>query len=217
MIRITILFAVLAIPTVAASRTAAPTIVTTVSTPATSAEPDAARMEAARSLVETLQLEQQIRAAEEKTIADGATQYDKYVPLGISTRLQVAAPKDYAVIRANIVGILADAGQKLIDDSLPIVVDAIIRRYAQHYSIDELKGLIGFYHTPLGQRMIAEAPGMALDDQKFQQGALKGIITAHVAETGPKVAAMLAPLLARAGITARPAGTPQPSGGIQPL
>jgi uncharacterized protein len=38
------------------------------------------------------------------------------------------------------------------------VNDQLVRLYDKHYSVDEIKGLLQFYGSPLGQRVAAESP-----------------------------------------------------------
>jgi hypothetical protein len=49
------------------------------------------------------------------------------------------------------------------------VIDATARIYASHFTEDELKQLLAFYQTPLGQKMIAQEP-RALDESMVSAG-----------------------------------------------
>jgi hypothetical protein len=45
------------------------------------------------------------------------------------------------------------------------VVDLVVPIYAQHFSIEDLRGLIQFYESPLGQRVVKTLPEVAQESQ----------------------------------------------------
>lgn len=49
------------------------------------------------------------------------------------------------------------------------VLDLIVPIYDQHLSDDEIKGLIKFYQTPLGQKMVKALPEMTTESQQVCQ------------------------------------------------
>jgi hypothetical protein len=48
---------------------------------------------------------------------------------------------------------------KLIDNNE--LMELLVPIYDRHFSEDEIEGLIGFYNTPLGQRLVQETPGIS--------------------------------------------------------
>ena len=61
-------------------------------------------------------------------------------------------PKAVAAIKEEINQTYADEMPKLIAEIVPI--------YARHYTHEEIKGLIAFYSTPLGEKSIKEMPAL---------------------------------------------------------
>jgi hypothetical protein len=59
--------------------------------------------------------------------------------------------------------------QKQYEPRVDEVIDATARIYASHFTEDELKQLLAFYQTPLGQKMIAQEP-RALDESMVSAG-----------------------------------------------
>ncbi|MGG6463579.1 DUF2059 domain-containing protein [Solilutibacter silvestris] len=64
------------------------------------------------------------------------------------------------------------------------IVDAYIPIYDRHYSKDDLKGLISYYESPLGRKVVKESPAIA------QEGLMAGAEMGR--EVGKEVEAELA-------------------------
>jgi hypothetical protein len=45
------------------------------------------------------------------------------------------------------------------------VTDAVVKIYAQHFSMEDIQGITKFYESPVGQRMVKEMPDVARDSQ----------------------------------------------------
>jgi len=45
------------------------------------------------------------------------------------------------------------------------VTDAVVKIYAQHFSLEDIQGITKFYESPVGQRMVKEMPDVARDSQ----------------------------------------------------
>src|SRR6202162_3945053 len=45
------------------------------------------------------------------------------------------------------------------------VTDAVVKIYAQHFSLEEIQGVTKFYESPVGQRMVKEMPDVARESQ----------------------------------------------------
>ena len=63
----------------------------------------------------------------------------------------------------------ADSYQKKFD--VDQVTEELMRVYDRHYSDEEIKGLLQFYGSPLGQKVAAEAPKIARETQAAVRAA----------------------------------------------
>jgi uncharacterized protein len=45
------------------------------------------------------------------------------------------------------------------------VTDAVVKIYAQHFSLEDIQGITKFYESPVGQRMVKEMPDVARESQ----------------------------------------------------
>ena len=45
------------------------------------------------------------------------------------------------------------------------VTDAVVKIYAQHFSLEDIQGITKFYESPVGQRMVKEMPDVVRDSQ----------------------------------------------------
>jgi uncharacterized protein len=76
------------------------------------------------------------------------------------------------------------------------VTDAVVKIYAQHFSLEEIQGITKFYESPVGQRMVKEMPDVVRDsqdagmqmDQKVVIAVLRGM-----SEEYPQLKQMLPP------------------------
>jgi hypothetical protein len=76
------------------------------------------------------------------------------------------------------------------------VTDAVVPVYAQAFSLDDIKGLIQFYESPLGQRVVKAMPQVAQNSQRVgvqieQKGALT--VLQDMSSEYPELKQMLAP------------------------
>ena len=63
------------------------------------------------------------------------------------------------------------------------VTDAVVKIYAQHFSVEDIQGITKFYESPVGQRMVKEMPDVVRDsqdvgmemDQKVVVAVLRGM------------------------------------------
>jgi hypothetical protein len=76
------------------------------------------------------------------------------------------------------------------------VTDAVVKIYAQHFSLEDIQGITKFYESPVGQRMVKEMPDVVRDsqdagmqmDQKVVIAVLRGM-----SEEYPQLKQMLPP------------------------
>jgi hypothetical protein len=61
-------------------------------------------------------------------------------------------------------------------DSIPGLLDEAAKTYARHFTTTELNQLLAFYQTPIGQKFIAEMPGIAHDQMVVGQAFAQKII-----------------------------------------
>jgi hypothetical protein len=106
------------------------------------------------------------------------------------------------------------------------VTDAVVKIYAQHFSLEDIQGITKFYESPVGQRMVKEMPDVVRDsqdagmqmDQKVVIAVLRGMSDEY-----PQLKQMLPPdadhpaPAPSAGPAPTPApGTPTPNSNPSP-
>jgi len=105
------------------------------------------------------------------------------------------------------------------------VTDAVVKIYAQHFSLEDIQGITKFYESPVGQRMVKEMPDVARDsqnvgmqmDQKVVIDVLRGM-----SEEYPQLKQMLPPdpehpaPAPSAAASAPSAAAPAPAPGTSP-
>ncbi len=101
------------------------------------------------------------------------------------------------------------------------VTDAVVKIYAQHFSLEDIQGVTKFYESPVGQRMVKEMPDVAQEsqsagmqiDQKVVIEVLRGMSDEY-----PQLKQMLPPDPAHPAPApnAGPAPTPTPGPSAQP-
>lgn len=96
---------------------------------------------------------------------------------------RAAQPAKFNEAFKRIGALQANAAQKVINQHMQTVVDAIIQIYAKTYTVDELKGLTEFYRTPLGASFAAKQPRV---DAGSSQAMMQII--------GPKLQAAMKPI-----------------------
>jgi hypothetical protein len=57
-----------------------------------------------------------------------------------------------------------------IRDSIPELLHEAALLYARHFSTDELEQMVGFYKSPVGQKMVTEQPKMMQEMALAAQG-----------------------------------------------
>jgi uncharacterized protein len=67
----------------------------------------------------------------------------------------------FDVLREEVIGV--------IEESLPVYVSTIIPLYHKHYTHDEIKELIRFYHTDLGKKAIRIMPTLMQESMSLGQ------------------------------------------------
>lgn len=162
-------------------------------------EADPARLTAARTLVQTMRSEQQARAAAARSVStDAESEFSRLVPAPVAMRYQLSDPQGFGRMHEQAVKLITDDRLQMLSETVPLVVDALVRRYARHFTVADLRAMNEFYLSPTGQRLIAEQPSMAVDDREFQQGVLRAVVAAHGATVVPKLAVILAPVIRQA-------------------
>src|SRR5580704_2494060 len=101
------------------------------------------------------------------------------------------------------------------------VTDAVVKIYAQHFSLEDIQGVTKFYESPLGQRMVKEMPDVTREsqtagmqiDQKVVIEVLRGMSDEY-----PQLKQMLPPDPAHPAPApnAGPAPTPAPGTSATP-
>ncbi len=109
---------------------------------------DPAKQADIRSLLEFVGAKEQVQAA----ASDSAAQYREKLLAGVAN-----LPNDSQ--RQALIASASDSFQKNFDHQRALQQIAGI--YNQHYSDDEVKGLLDFFSSPLGQKFAAESPKIA--------------------------------------------------------
>jgi hypothetical protein len=98
------------------------------------------------------------------------------------------------------------------------VTDAVVKIYAQHFSLEDIQGITKFYESPVGQRMVKEMPDVARDSQSvgMQMGQKVVIdVLRGMSEEYPQLKQMLPPD-AEHPAPAPSAAAPAPGPGTSP-
>jgi hypothetical protein len=96
------------------------------------------------------------------------------------------------------------------------VTDAVVKIYAQHFSLEDIQGVTKFYESPIGQRMVKEMPDVAREsqtagmqiDQKVVIEVLRGMSDEY-----PQLKQMLPPDPAHPAPAPNAGPTPTPAPG----
>jgi hypothetical protein len=99
-------------------------------------------------------------AKEMLTLKNGTTMFERIVPGVIESAKNGLIPTNPSVSKQ--LGEVAAQLHKELEPKKAELVNEICRIYAQRFTEAELKELLAFYKTPLGQKVIAEEPN-ALD------------------------------------------------------
>src|SRR3984885_16230459 len=76
------------------------------------------------------------------------------------------------------------------------VTDAVVKIYAQHFSLEDIQGITKFYESPVGQRMVKEMPDVARDSQDVGMEIDKKVVVdvlRGMSEEYPQLKQMLPP------------------------
>jgi hypothetical protein len=100
------------------------------------------------------------------------------------------------------------------------VTDAVVPIYARHFSTEDIKALIQFYESPLGQRVVRSMPQVTQEsesagiqlDQKAAINVLRGMQTEY-----PELKQMLPPENGAPGAGPEPSPAPGPALGPAPV
>lgn len=71
-------------------------------------------------------------------------------------------PGDY---REKLIDLFLDKFSVRANAEIPKLADGAIAVYDRYFSDDDIKGLIAFYQTPVGQKLVATAPKIAVEMQ----------------------------------------------------
>ncbi len=102
------------------------------------------------------------------------------------------------------------------------VTDAVVKIYAQHFSLEDIQGITKFYESPVGQRMVKEMPDVARDSQNVGMDMGKKVVIdvlRGMSEEYPQLKPMLPPdpdHPAPAPSAAAPAPAPAPGSATPP-
>ena len=93
---------------------------------------------------------------------------------GISTSTEQYREKLLATVSSNdkgqaFVNAFADAYQKKVD--VDQITNQLVGVYDKHFSDDEIKGLLQFYGSPLGQKVASEMPKISREIQAHSRAA----------------------------------------------
>ena len=93
---------------------------------------------------------------------------------GISTSTEQYREKLLATVPSNdkgqaFVNAFADAYQKKVD--VDQITDQLVGVYDKHFTDDEIKGLLQFYGSPLGQKVASEMPKISREIQAHSRAA----------------------------------------------
>jgi hypothetical protein len=72
----------------------------------------------------------------------------------IIDQIRVKNPK----VTQNMITAVKDETSQLMAEKMPSLMGQIVKVYAKYFCQEEIKGLIAFYQTPLGQKTIRSSP-----------------------------------------------------------
>jgi hypothetical protein len=98
-------------------------------------------------------------------------------------------------------------------------MDAVIPIYAQNFSIEDLQGLIQFYESPLGQRLVKVMPQVHKESdsvsEKIEEKEAIGVLRTMAVDY-PELNRLLPPEEAKPGTAPAPAPAPEPAPKLAP-
>ncbi|WP_426169756.1 DUF2059 domain-containing protein [Sandarakinorhabdus sp. DWP1-3-1] len=176
-------------------------LVVAAGTPA-AAPADPARLAAARTLVQQLQIGPQLQkmlAQNVQVMRSGVamrallSQQPGFVPAYQANK----AKFDPILQKAG--GIQADIADNVMRDNASAVVDAAVRSYAANYTLAELQGLSAFYKTPLGQSFFAKDGRVRAEINESGNKIMGAKLQTAMQANASRISAALAPLKTIAG------------------
>ncbi len=87
------------------------------------------------------------------------------------------------------------------------LMERLVPVYDKYYSKEDVKGLIAFYQTPLGQKMIATAPGISSDSRAIGSAWGQEIAKQVISDIQASQAAKPASSKVKSGKSAKPAAS----------
>jgi hypothetical protein len=66
----------------------------------------------------------------------------------------------HAQVPQKALDVLPEEVNAVVSENMPLLKEAMIHIYAQHFTLDELKGLNQFYSTDLGRKVISTLPSV---------------------------------------------------------
>lgn len=183
---------------------AAPALAQTAAAPATPAvatlSPESEGL--ARQLVAMLNVREQMLAPVqnmEEQMRSG-TLLSRQADINPAMRLERAKdPAKWDAAFKRIGAMQADALRQLMTDVTPQVEAQVIDSYARHFTPDQLRGLIAFYETPLGQSVIKTMPVIAADGANFMQTTVTPRMQETLQTLRPQIEAETRKLLPQQG------------------
>jgi hypothetical protein len=91
----------------------------------------------------------------------------------------------------------ADALRGLMTDIAPQVETQVIDSYSRHFTAEQLRGLIAFYETPLGQTVVKNMPVIAADGASFMQQVVMPRMQETLQQLRPQIESETRKLLPR--------------------
>jgi hypothetical protein len=187
-------------------------------TPATSAQPAPAKTDSAAAATEKVDPAKEAAIRHLLEVTD-ASRMTETVSTGITEHVQTVM--SHAISPDRLQKFMETFAQKFkVVAPSSAITDAVVPIYARSFSMEEIQGLIQFFQSPLGQRMVKTLPdveqeaqtvGMQMD-QKAAMEVLRGMADeyAELKRLLPpdRSAAEAAPATVPA-----PAGTPAPAAG----
>jgi len=127
---------------------------------------------------------------------------------------QVRSAMSHTISADRLPKFMDSFGQKFAASHVPSsVTDAMVHIYARNFSTDDIRGLIKFYESPVGQKAIKALPEVDRDSQQagleIGRNAAIGILNG-MSDEYPELKAMLRPPAPAPGPGAQPGQPPAP-------
>jgi len=78
-------------------------------------------------------------------------------------------------VTENMITAVKDEISKLMAEKMPSFMGQIVKVYAKYFSHEEIKGLIAFYQTPLGQKTIRSLPQVVNESMLIGKAWAEGL------------------------------------------